>query len=86
VSVARQVQRMVHTMALYWCVGGARDGDGRVFEDRGVTDETAVLRDDSWMYGRGYYAADEPIRYVDTPRGRALVVRYIGERLSPASL
>ncbi len=66
-------------MALYWCVGGTRDGEGRPVEDPGETDETVVLRDHSWKYGRGYYTPADPIQYVDTARGRALVVRYAGE-------
>ena len=71
--------RMVSAMALYWCVGGVRDGDGRLVEDRGETDETVVLRHDSWKYGHGYYTAADPIHYVQTAKGPALVVRYIGE-------
>jgi hypothetical protein len=67
-------------MALYWCVGGERDGEGRLAEDRGETDESVLYREDSWKYGRGYYAPTQPIQYIQTSRGPALVVSYIGAR------
>jgi len=66
-------------MALYWCVGGEHDGEGRLAEDRGETDESVLLRHDSWKYGHGYYIASQPIRYVPTLKGAALVVHYVGE-------
>jgi hypothetical protein len=66
-------------VAVYWLVGGKADGDGRLVEDRGATDESVLFRDDSWKYGRGYYVPDQPIRYVESTRGLALVLRYVGE-------
>jgi hypothetical protein len=71
-------------VAIYLLTGGAGDGDSRIAEDRGPTDEAVVYRDDSWKYGRGYYSAARPIRYVDTIRGRALVLVYIGEQAPQA--
>jgi hypothetical protein len=65
-------------VAVYWLIGGKSDGDGRVAEDRGPTNEAVVFREESWKYGKGYYTAEKPIRYVDTPRGPALVLRYAG--------
>jgi hypothetical protein len=68
-------------MAAYWLTGGKNDGEGRVVEDRGAIDESVVFRDESWKYGRGFYMPEDPARYVETDRGDALVLCYVGDSL-----